>query len=311
MNIWVVSRNSTLPAASAAMERSGRPSAQKKEWASEIPVDPSRPLPLEEIAWQRLISAKGDPFVYADWENVVFLHYTIAPELVRPHVPAPLELELFKGKACLSVVAVTMRRFRSNRWNSPGWVFRAIGKQRFLNFRTYAMHGDEPGAVFLRGWLTRPMRLPLPSGMMGLPYTFASIEYQRDDTLGISSGEVLGPFGHGRFAYRARLAAHPKFKCCDAGSVSEFVMERYSGFFARKDEAYVFRAWHPPWLQFPIDVEVQDDSLIKKAFPWFVKASYVGASFAPGFKRVALGRAHRLPYGGSKHHRLSAFYEMP
>ena len=88
-------------------------------------------------------------------------------------------------------------------------------------------------------------------------------------------------------------------------------MERYSGFFARGEQRCVFRAWHPPWQQAKIDVKVEDDSLVTKVFPWFEEAAFAGASFAPGFERVALGRAHRLPAVGGKHHRLSAFYEMP
>jgi uncharacterized protein YqjF (DUF2071 family) len=239
------------------------------------------------------------------------LHYTIAPELVRPHVPAPLELELHNGIACLSIVAVTMRRFRPNRWNSFGWAFRPIGKQCFLNFRTYARYGDEPGAVFLRGWLSRPLALPLPNGMMDLPYTFASTEYHHIMPPGLLRGEVRGRSQQGRLAYHATQAPRAEFNCCHAGSLSEFVMERYSGFFARREAVSVFRAWHPRWLQVPINLEIEDDSLVKNVFPWFAEAAFGGASFAPGFKRVALGRAHRLPSIASKHHRLSAFYEMP
>ena len=91
-------------------------------------------------------------------------------------------------------------------------------------------------------------------------------------------------------------------------------MERYTGFFARRGQAYVFRAWHPPWAQMPLNVEIEDDSLISRAFPWFKQASFSGASFAPGFERVALGSAHRLqtPMRTSRTpHGVSAFYKIP
>jgi uncharacterized protein YqjF (DUF2071 family) len=258
-----------------------------------------------------LISGKGDPFLYADWERVVFLHYTIAPEFVRANVPASLELELFEGKACLSVVAVTMRRFRPICWNSPGWALRPIGKQSFLNFRTYVRHYDEPGALFLRGWLSRPMHLPLPSGMIGLPYSFAGVDFDHAPEEGVLCGSVRDTLNQESFRYRAAIADAANFNVCQRGSCAEFAMERYTGFFSRNDCQYVFRAWHPPWLQVPINLKIEDDSLVRKAFPWFEHAMFVGASFAPGFERVALGRAHRLPSFGGTHHRLSAFYEMP
>jgi hypothetical protein len=155
------------------------------------------------------------------------------------------------------------------------------------------------------------LALPLPSGMMALPYEFASINYDHHLEAGSLRGEVRAPADQGHFAYRATQTPTPQFKYCDAGSLSEFVMERYSGFFACREEVYVFRAWHPRWLQVPIDLEIEDDSLVKNVFPWFGQASFTGASFAPGFERVALGRAHRLPGVERNHHRLSAFYEMP
>src|SRR5438093_11202480 len=47
-------------------------------------------LPLYcQAAKQRLVSVRGDPFLLADWENVVFLHFLIGPELLRSRVPRP------------------------------------------------------------------------------------------------------------------------------------------------------------------------------------------------------------------------------
>jgi uncharacterized protein YqjF (DUF2071 family) len=268
----------------------------------------------ERYAWRRMASVRGDPFLYADWERVVFLHYTVDPGLVRPHVPAPLELELHSGVACLSVVAVTMRRFRPNCWRSLGWAFCPIAQQYFLNFRTYVRHRDEPGALFLRGWLSRPLGLPLPSGMVKLPYSFASVDYQHALENGMIRGLVRGRANEGAFTYRAEPRPDEACKVCEPGSLAEFAMERYSGFFARRRRVYVFRAWHPAWLERSLDLEIEDDSLVKTAFPWFKEASFAGANFARGFKRVALGRAHRLPSSPERAragHGLSAFYEMP
>src|SRR5438034_274417 len=112
----------------------------------------SRLRSAAELAQERLLSVKGDPFLFADWERVVFLHFIVAPELLRPFVPRPFELELYEGEACISLVAVTMGRFRPCRPVSLGWLFRPIKQQHFLNLRTYLRCGGEPGALFLWGW---------------------------------------------------------------------------------------------------------------------------------------------------------------
>src|SRR2546427_9994900 len=222
-----------------------------------------------ELAQERLLSVKGDPFLFADWERVVFLHFIVAPELLRRFVPRPFELELYESEACISLVHVTMRRFRPCRPVSLGWLFRPITQQRFLNLRTYVHSGSEPGALFLWGWLSQPFPLRLPSAILGLPYSFASLDYEHDAELSVLHGAVSARNATESFAYRAAIAPHPPLAPCSPGSLAEFAMERYSGFFCRGPEPRVFRAWHPPWLQTPIDATIEDASLVTNKFPSF------------------------------------------
>ena len=267
-----------------------------------------------DVAKRRLLAVKGDPFLFADWERVVFLHYVVAPELVRPHVSDSLALELYQGKACISVAAVTMRGFRPCQRGSAGWLFRPIAEQRFLNFRTYVRCGQEPGVLFIRGWLSQPFGLGLPSGMFGLPYAFASLEYEHHYETGAIQGQIMTKASEGRLTYRAAMDQNASFRPCESGSLSEFAMERCTGFFCRGNDLRVFRAWHPPWQQTPIDATIEDNSLLTTAFPWFKEATLAAANFAPGFKRVWLGRAHKLrtDFVQPRSHKvLSAFYEMP
>jgi hypothetical protein len=48
--------------------------------------------------------------------------------------------------------------------------------------------------------------------------------------------------------------------------------------------------------------------------PWFREAKFIAVKFSSGFLRIGLGRPHRLKMtnrAAQRHHRLSAFYEMP
>src|SRR5690242_437257 len=125
----------------------------------------SRIASLGQFDWsdagkRRLLSVKGDPFLFARWERVVFLHFALEPETLRLQMTSPFELELYNGEAVISIVVVTMRRFRPVRPASIGaWPFALISRQRFLNLRTYVRLDDEPGALFLWGWLSQPLRL--------------------------------------------------------------------------------------------------------------------------------------------------------
>jgi uncharacterized protein YqjF (DUF2071 family) len=271
--------------------------------------------PLCDRARERLLSVKGDPFLFADWERPLFFHFAIAPDLLRPQVPPPFHLELYEGKAWLSLAALTMRNFRPCRPRTSAALFPLIARQRFLNFRTYVNYDGEPGALFLHGWLSRPLPVPLPSGGLGLPYAFASSAYEHDFEAGSVKGRVIGRRGGGAFAYRGAIEPGARFEPCPAGSLAEFLLERYTGFFCRGAAKHVFRASHPPWLQAYVDATIEDMSLVTNRFPWFHEAKFAGAHFAPGFPRVMLGRAHRLPPpdvpAGGRRKVLSAFYEMP
>jgi uncharacterized protein YqjF (DUF2071 family) len=265
-----------------------------------------------EFAKKRLLAISGDPLVFADWGQVVFLHFLVPAERLRPDVPAPFELELYEGSACVSLVALTMRRFRPCRSISPAWLLAPVVRQRFLNLRTYVRCQGEPGALFLHGWLSKPLPIPLPSGRFELPYSFASLDYAHELETGMLKGVVSRNGGDGQFAYCAPITPNAPFQPCVPGSLAEFALERYAGFFCRHQQAYVFRAWHPAWLQTPIEPCIED-SLVRVRFPWLDGAKLAGGNFAPGFERVWLGRAHRIDEADKarRSHRLSAFYKMP
>jgi uncharacterized protein YqjF (DUF2071 family) len=277
----------------------------------------SRALPLthghSSDAGKGRLSLKVEPFLSARWERVVFLHFALKPALLRSQLRTPFELQLYEGEAVISIVAVTMRRFRPARPASiAAWPFALISRQDFLNVRTYVRAGAESGALFVWGWLSEPFRVPLPSGMFGLPYSFATLRCDHLHETGSVSGIVTTPIGSGRFAYRASIDPDAAFVPCRPGPLCEFALERYTGFYCRGNERRVFRARHSPWLQAPIAAAIEDRSLLDTAFPWFNSATLIGASYAPGFDRVLLGKANPLGALPPRRHRgLSTLFEMP
>ncbi len=268
------------------------------------------PEAAADVAKRRLLSVHGDPFVSVDWECVVFMHFAVPPDFLLRQFAGPFELELHEGRGIVTLVALTMRDFRPARLG-VAYLMRPLREQRFLNLRTYVRHHDEPGALFLWGWRSRPFGLPLPGGF-GLPFSFAASSYQHDSQSGTLRGRVTDE--RGSLTYHAPIDPELAPTACAPESVGAFALQRYTGYFNRSRKASVFRAWHPSWQQIPIEVTFTDISLVTSKFPWFSEARLVGANYAPGFKGVWLGEAHRLDVATGrdrKHHRLSAFYEMP
>ncbi len=229
------------------------------------------------------------------------LHFTVPPEVLRPLVPEPLELELWEGKAWVSLVAVSMRNFRGCGRLGVGSLFEWVGCRRFLNFRTYARQGEERGALFLHGWLSGEGKPPpmvvragigvLSSGLFRLPCSAGVAKYEHDFEAGVFEGEVNGK---GAFKYSGRFGTKKGMgRVRPEGPVGreEFLMERYSGWFEQKGRVWVFRIWHPEWEWQAAEAEVEDCSLVTGKFPWFEQARFAGAQVSPGFRGVEMGRA--------------------
>jgi len=241
---------------------------------------------------ERLLETRWEPFLLADWERVLMLHYEVPAEVLQPHVP--FELDLWKGKAYVSLVAFTMRDLAPRR---GGWlsalVFRPIATHEFLNVRTYVKHRGEQGIYFLAEWLPNLLSVLMGRPVFGLPYRWGRLHYTHCHEKGSIQGTVQSRKGHGRLAYRAEVGQ--LFAPCEAGTLSEFLMERYTAFTEWMGLKRLFRIWHPPWTQCEVDAVISDDSLLSLAGSWASKARFVSASYCPGQVGVWMSRPRNAP----------------
>jgi uncharacterized protein YqjF (DUF2071 family) len=267
-------------------------------------------------AGQRLgLVSKGEPLLVLQWHRVLFFHFEVAPELVRAYLPEPFELELYQGKAIVSLVALTKRHFRPVT-AAPLWtkILSLLTEQRLFNVRTYVRHRGERGAFFFWSWLSRPWGWPLPDRPLGLTCAFAKSHYDhRHET-----GELRGVVAKGtaaRFAYQSRIDPRTVFAPCPAESLAEFTLEHVTGYFWHRHAGRVFRAWHPPWSQTAVETQITDNSLVLGSFPWLREARFIAAHYTPGFEKVVIERPVPLnaPLHArhGHHHGASAFFEMP
>jgi hypothetical protein len=237
----------------------------------------------------RLLSLPGEPLFLADWERALFIHYEVDAALLQHELP--FALDLWHGRAFVSLVAFTMRdlhpRFGGR---AAAWLFRPIATHRFLNVRTYVKHGNERGIYFITEWLSNWLSVQLGPLIYGLPYRFAKLDYRHTHEQGRLSGKVETP-GQGGLVYEARLTPDDSFAPCRTGSLDEFLLERYTAYTSRGIKRRTFRVWHPPWPQVCAQVQMVDDSLLAKAWPWFQTAKCVGVNYSPGLRDVWMGRS--------------------
>lgn len=239
-----------------------------------------------------MLSVWGEPLLLADWLRAMFVHYEVSADALQREVP--FELDLRGGKAYVSLVAFTMRGMRPFRGGrATAWLLRPIATNGFLNVRTYVRHRGEPGIYFLKEWMNNRFSVRLGPVTFGLPYHFGALNYEHRHEEGVVRGRVCEAAGGANFRYEAE-PMEPEFAPCPAGSLDEFLLERYTAFTAHKTARRFFRIWHPAWEQRRMRVSVVEDALLRESFRWFGEATLVGGNYSPGALGVWMGRPHRI-----------------
>jgi uncharacterized protein YqjF (DUF2071 family) len=250
--------------------------------------------PASDAARSRLLSVKGEPLFLADWLGVVFIHYEVSAAELQSDIP--FEVDLFEGKAYVSLVAFTMRRMRPFLGGKfTAWLLNPIAKNDFLNLRTYVRHNGESGIYFMTEWMNNPFSVRLGPITFGLPYNFGTLKYQNGHNAGILRGTIHERTNEKSFAYESALTK-PQFTPCPAGSLDEFLLERYTAFTSHAGKRRFFRIWHPPWIQQGIKISVSDSELVASKWPWFKQAELAGGNYSPGARNVWMGRPHRIHF---------------
>ena len=235
------------------------------------------------------------PLFIADWLGALFLHFEIEARRLQRFIP--FELDLWEGRAVISLVAFTMRGMRLAPLGKFGaWLCRPIATHPFLNCRTYVRHEGEAGICFLTEWLTNRLSVLCGPALYSLPYRHAAIEYCRD---GLELRGVVK--GHeGQFVYEGELE-NESFEECAEDSFDQFLLERYAAFNAghsigcRFNSARrLFRVRHEPWRQVRAMVGVRDDTLVRRTMPWWLEARMVGANYSPGVRDVWMSAPRRV-----------------
>ncbi|MCB1277280.1 DUF2071 domain-containing protein [Prosthecobacter sp.] len=255
---------------------------------------------------ERLLACRGDPLFYADWLDAVFLHFETDPVVLQREVPWPLDL--FEGRAFVSLVAFTMRDLRPRLGGRLAALpFKPIATHEFLNVRVYVKHGGEPGIHFLAEWVPNALSVALGPVVFGLPYRLGTLRYDH----GLHSSSVNGCVEDARsgkaFAYTCTADADTVHRPCEAGSLDEFLVERYTaftsvglpGFGPKRLLRRFFRIWHPPWPLIPLRAEIEDLGLLSLTGNWSRHARLVSAHHSPGVENVCMSRPHLLLGGNA------------
>ena len=195
------------------------------------------------------------------WHDLLFAHWAVAPETVRPLVPAQLELDLFGGQAYVAVVPFWMSGIRG-RWAPP-----LPGLSRFpeLNVRTYVRYGDVPGVYFWSLDAANQIAVWSARAAYGLPYFHAAMSIKSLGEDFEYSSRRLG-LKHARpaeFHGRYRPVAPPRRR--EPGPVEYFLTERYCLYTVREGQVARVYIHHLPWPLQDAVAEIESNTMAQAA----------------------------------------------
>ncbi len=175
------------------------------------------------------------------WTNLLFAHWPVPAEQLRPRIPPGLLLDLHDGTAWVGVVPFQMSHISLR--GIPDMPHLSTFPE--LNVRTYVTKDGKPGVYFFSLDAARLAAVWAARIGTGLPYHWARMSCQRTgDRVSVRSRR-RGPSGHPAIevSYRPTGPA----SCAAPGTLESFLTERYCLYTVWASRLRRLEIEHPPW----------------------------------------------------------------
>lgn len=177
------------------------------------------------------------PVMYQTWQDLLFLHWEIDPEVITDRIPNRLTVDLHEGKTYLGLVPFFMKKIRPRFLPSMPWLSNFLE----LNVRAYVHdeHG-RPGVWFFSLDCNQPIAVEMARKFFHLPYQHARMTSEGTSYLCQRKGrEETAAFEYPEMGPLA--TAEP-------GSLEFFLLERYLLFSeSRKGQIHCGQVHHEPY----------------------------------------------------------------
>lgn len=191
------------------------------------------------------------------WRHLLFAHWPLPEEAIRPLLPTPLRpfLEIFDGSAWVGVIPFWMSHVR------PRWMPPIPSAARFaeLNVRTYVNVNGVRGVYFFsldaESWLA--VQAARHSYHLNYQYARMSVKIDEGEKVTYSSYRCGKCRAELETRYRpAGPAFHPQ-----PGTVEDFLTGRYCLYTSRRGTPYRANIHHLPWTLQAAEAELMRNTM--------------------------------------------------
>jgi uncharacterized protein len=197
------------------------------------PTADHRPWPRPRRPW----------LMAMQWHDLLFAHWPVRPERLRPYLPRPLELETFDGWAWLAVVPFRMAGTRLR----GGPALPRVSAFPELNVRTYVSAEGKAGVWFFSLDAASLPAVETARLAFHLPYVHAAMAC-RDEGGAIKYSSRRYPRHPRPAAFQGRYQPVGPFLRATPGTLEHWLTERYCLYAAnRRGRVWRGEIDHAPW----------------------------------------------------------------
>jgi uncharacterized protein YqjF (DUF2071 family) len=227
-------------------------------------------------------------FLSAQWNKLLMLNYEVDPDILKPYLPPFTELDLWQGKALVSMVGFL---FRDTRVKGIKWPFHINFEE--VNLRFYVRHFDgtewKRGAVFVSEIVPKPIIAVIANTLYkehysAMPMRHSINKITEDSTQYLYEWKLDGRWN------RLGGTVTGSLKTMEAASQEEFILEHYWGYNKADNNLTIeYQVEHISWNAGLVTDTIFDADISKlygKAFEPYLSAEPYSAFFADGSEIV-------------------------
>ena len=195
------------------------------------------------------------PWVMAQrWRDLLFAHWPVDPERIRPRIPESLTLDCHSGMAWVSLTPFRLEGLRLRGLPGLPWV----SSFPELNFRTYVTRARKPGVFFLSLDAASVVAVMGARAAFHLPYFLATmrITTARDGAIDYRAHRS-GSERPAEFQALYRPVPQMSPLPAEPGTLDHWLTERYCLYAVdRAGGLYRTEIHHAPWALQPVEAKI-------------------------------------------------------
>lgn len=198
---------------------------------------------------------KTNTFMTGNWEDLIISTFEVNSEILEKYLPNGIELDLYQGKALISMVAFTFSKVKFFGVKVP--FHQQFGE---INFRFYvkSIVDGTKGVVFIKEYAPKPIIALVANGVYNEPFFYKNIGRQKEILENVISMQYNFPNG------KVKAIAKNETKELEENSLEHFIVDRYIAFVkSRNTKTYQYQINHKPWeIYKSSSIEIDKNSLL-------------------------------------------------